>query len=271
MPACTLLYMRDGRRSPDCCMREGCARRAAQAEPAALHAAAASPQATVQQRAQRVLRLLGIDAPGSSRGAHAPAVTGSASAPNLAGDLLGGDLLGEAPFAADNPKSNSINMSATAPRASGGEAALLGGLAELSAPALAELTSSATDSLFAGMALAPAAGTAAAAAGPVSGQLESNVLVSADPFAVSLGACGGAAPASAAHGAITPLFGAAARADLGLFGGLAVGGGGGIGSSSAPDLAAAGGPSRSLDAALFGGAPAAHVASVRHTACYTSH
>ena len=221
----------------------------------------------MQQRAQRVLRLLGIDAPGSSGGARA--VAGSASAPNLAGDLLGGDLLGEAPSAASNPNSNP-SMSAIAPGASGGEAALLGGLAELSAPAPAELTSSATDSLFAGMALAPAAGTTAAAAGPVSGQLESNAPVSADPFAVSLGACGGAAPVSAAHGAMTPLFGAAARADLGLFGGLAVGGGG-IGSSSAPDLAAAGGPSRSLDAALFGGAPAAHVAAVRHTACHSFH
>lgn len=224
----------------------------------------------MQQRAQRVLRLLGIDAPGSSGGVRAPAVAGSASAPNLAGDLLGGDLLGEAPSAASNPNSNP-SMSATAPGASGGEAALLGGLAELSAPAPAELTSSATDSLFAGMALAPAAGITAAAAGPVSGQLESNAPVSADPFAVSLGACGGAAPVSAAHGAMAPLFGAAARADLGLFGGLAVGGGDGIGSSSAPDLAAAGGPSRSLDAALFGGAPAAHAASVRHTACHSSH
>jgi len=221
-----------------------------------VQAAAASPQATVRQRAQRVLQLLGVDAgvAGRARGA-AP----SAPAPDLAGGLLGddvADLLGDGQVAGTAASAGNPNPARPAAAPAAGADALLGALGELAAPAPAPAATAAApapDGLFAGMALAPAS----SAPGPAAGLLDLGASpafsapaapASADPFAGFhggvLGAAGGAPPASAA------------TADM--FGGMALGGGGGVGGVSH------GGPS-----ALTAGAAALHAASVRQCSrCY---
>jgi hypothetical protein len=208
---------------------QACARRRvrAQADAAPVQAAAASPQATVRQRAQRVLQLLGVDAGGAgrARGAAPPA-----PAPDLAGGLLGddvADLLGDGQAAGTTALASNPNPASAAAAPAAGADALLGALGELAAPAPAPAAAAAAPApavggLFAGMALAPAP----ARRGPAAGLLDVGASpafsapaapASADPFAgfhgSALGAGGGALPASAA------------TADM--FGGMALGGGGG--------------------------------------------
>ena len=240
---------------------------AAQADPAPLHAAAASPQATVRARAQCVLRLLGADAPagGGISGARAPARPAPVSAPDLAHDLLGGDLLRDG--AADGAL-NPGNPIGAAPPA--GTDSLLGGLSELEAPMAAQPMPPA-NSLFAGMALAGApSGAASASTGSATGSLldfgaqaqlpqaaPSAPATAADPFAGPLTGTA-AQPMASAQG----MPGGVGGVPGSLFGGLALGGG----SNSAPDLTA-GAPSHSLNAALFSSAHTSaavpHAASVR--------